>query len=60
MISHDVPDRPWQKVAADLFTVKGKDNLVTVNYYSNYSELEKLDDTNAVTVIRKLKAHFAH
>ena len=24
LVSHDIPDRPWQKVAADLFTVKGK------------------------------------
>ena len=59
LMSHDVPERPWQKVAADMFTLKGKDYLVTVDYYSNYWELDKLDNTNASTIIRKLKAHFA-
>lgn len=42
-----------------MFTLKGKDYLVTVDYYSNYWELDKLDNTNAATIIRKLKAYFA-
>ena len=31
---HDVSERPWQKVAMDIFTVKTRNYLVTVDYYS--------------------------
>lgn len=31
---HKVPQRPWEKVAVDLFTLDEKDCLVTVDYYS--------------------------
>ena len=33
LVSHDMPQRPWEKVAVDLFTLNQKDYLVTVNYY---------------------------
>ena len=58
LMSHDVTERTWQKVAADLSTFKGKGYLVTVDNYSTYWELDKLDNTNAVAIIRMLKAHF--
>ena len=29
LMSHDVPDRPWQKVGVDFFSYKEKDYLVT-------------------------------
>ena len=56
---HEVPSRPWQKVGADLFTLHDKDYLVTVDYYSNYWEIDRLYGTLSTTVIQKLKAHFA-
>ena len=28
MLPHDIPDRPWQELAADFFTHKGKDYLL--------------------------------
>ena len=31
---HEVPQRPWEKVAVDLFTLEEKDYLVTVDHYS--------------------------
>ena len=51
--------RPWEKVAVDLFTLNQKYYLVTVDYYSGYWELDRLHNTDSGTVVRKLKAHFA-
>ncbi|XP_060601747.1 uncharacterized protein K02A2.6-like [Ruditapes philippinarum] len=59
LISHDVPDRPWQNIAADLFSFDNKDYLVTVDYYSRYFEVDALPNTQSTTVIRKLKVHMA-
>ena len=58
MISEQ-PDRPWSKVASDLFSYGGKTFLVTVDCYSNFIEVDHLRNENSFTVICKLKAHFA-
>ena len=59
LMSHDIPDRLWGNIGTDLFSSNGKDNLVTVDYYSNFWELDYLADTGAQTIIGKLKAHCA-
>ncbi|XP_021370584.1 uncharacterized protein K02A2.6-like [Mizuhopecten yessoensis] len=59
LISHDVPERPWSKVGCDLFTIHDKDYLITVDYYSNFWEVDHLTDTKSSTVIRMLRAQFA-
>ena len=60
LMSHDVPERPWQKVGTDLFTLDDNNYLITVDYYSNFWEIDALrKDTTAKSVIKKLKAHFA-
>ena len=56
---HQVPERPWQKVGSDIFSIKGRNYLVTVDYYSQFIELDYLPETNSATVIAKLKHHFA-
>ena len=56
---HKIPSRPWEKLGSDLFSLDGKNYLVTVDYYSWYFEIDALPDTRSSTVIRKLKAHFA-
>lgn len=56
---HDVSYRPWSKVGTDLFSWHNKDYMVTVDYYSNFWEVDYLPDTKSSTVIHKLKAHFA-
>ncbi len=43
----------------DLFSFKGKEFLITVDYYSNFWEIDQLAITSASTVITKLKNHFA-
>ena len=59
MMPHDIPDRPWAKVGVDLFSLNNRDYLITVDYYSNFWEVDNLSCTESISVIRKLKAHFA-
>ncbi|XP_062601076.1 uncharacterized protein K02A2.6-like [Saccostrea cucullata] len=59
LIPHDVPDRPWMKVGTDLCSFAGNDYLVTVDYFSNFWEIDFLENTKPATVIRKLRNHFA-
>lgn len=59
LMSHDIPDRPWAKVGTDLFHLHGENYLVTVDYFSGLFEVDRLHDTNAKAVIRKLKSHFS-
>ena len=49
----------WEKIAVDLFSFDNKDFLITVDYFSNYWEIDKLNNTLATTVVLKLKSHFA-
>ena len=41
LMSHEVPSRPWEKIAADISTLDGKDYLVTIDYYSNFWQTVK-------------------
>jgi len=59
IMSPETPNRPWQRVAADLFELEGKTYLVTSDYYSDFFQLDHLRSPSSVCVIRKLKAHFA-
>ena len=60
LIQHEVPHRPWEKIACDLFTLEGKDYLLTVDYYSKWVEVGLLrDSTVSSEVITQLKSMFA-
>ena len=59
LMSHEVQSRPWEKIATDIFTLDGKDYLVTIDYYSNFWEVDRLPNTKASITILKLKSHFA-
>ena len=56
---HDVPSRPWQKVGTDIFTISGRNYLVTVDYFSQFFEVDYLQEITSADVITKLKHHFA-
>ena len=47
LISHEVSDRPWQKIGADVFTLDGTDYLCLVDYYSSYFEIDRLETKTA-------------
>ena len=51
--THELPDRPWNKVETDLFTYNGDNYTVIVDYYSNFIELDCLRNTTSQAVILK-------
>lgn len=55
----DMPDRPWQTVGADLFTLRGKTYLLVVDYFSRYVEIALLSPTKSTDVVLHLKSMFA-
>lgn len=59
LISHEITNRPWQKIGIDIFTLNQRDFLITVDYFSNYFEVDRLHDKTAREVIGKLKPHLA-
>ena len=46
------------KINADLFSWRGKDYLLTIDYFSGWWEVDRLNDTTTTAVIRVLKTHF--
>ena len=59
LVSHAIPNRPRVKVARDLFEYKQKSYLVTVDYFSNFFEIDRLYDTTTKAVILKVEKHMA-
>ena len=50
LISHEITERPWEKLETDLFSIQGKEYLKEIDY---------LRDTRATTCIKKNKSNFA-
>ncbi|CAK8685059.1 unnamed protein product [Clavelina lepadiformis] len=50
---------PFEKVGVDLFELNQKSYLVTVDYFSNFAEIDVMTSTTAKHVIISLKRHFA-
>ena len=59
LMSHEIAERPWEKIGTDLYTINGQDYLIVVDYFSNFWEIDHLPNTTASTVLKKLKCHFA-
>ena len=54
-----LPNRPWEELGADLFTLKGSNYLLVIDYFSRYVEIAKLGPTRSADVIVHLKSMFA-
>ena len=53
-------EQPWERVAADLCTLKNRNYLVISDYFSHYIEVAYLGlNTKSLPVIAKMKAVFA-
>ena len=59
MLPHPVPDRPWQRLAADIMTMQGVDYLVVVDYFSKYPEVTPIPDKTSMSVVSRFKEIFA-
>lgn len=59
LMPSECPERPWQKLGADLFELGGKTYLLIVDYLSRYVEIALLTHTKCNDVINHLKSMFA-
>lgn len=59
LMSSELPERPWQQVGSDLFTLNQDNYLLVVDYYSRYVEIAKLTPTRSQDVIVHLKSIFS-
>ena len=59
MKSLPIPTLPWQVLSQDLFELNKQAYLVTVCHFSDWVEVDKLDDMLAKTVVQKTREHFA-
>ena len=59
MIPSEFPDRPYQKLGADIFHFDRQNYLLTIDYYSRFFEVDLLPDMKSSTVIRKLIVHMS-
>ncbi|CAG9132662.1 unnamed protein product [Plutella xylostella] len=53
------PTRPWQRLHIDFAQFGGKYYLVTVDAHSKWIEVQKMEGTNAQSVVNKLRELFA-
>ena len=56
---HEIPVRPWQRVASDLFLHNAVTYLVVTDYYSYYPEVLTMRSTSSKAVIDAIKSVFA-
>ena len=60
LLEHDVPAAPWIKVAADLFTIYGKDYLLVVDYSSKYFKVSHVrESVESPAVVNSMKKIFS-
>nr|CAI5830578.1 unnamed protein product [Callosobruchus analis] len=59
LMSHDVPDLPWQKIGIDFMLLARTDLLLVVDYFSKFTVVNKLTSKTAEAVISALKNIFS-
>lgn len=60
LIPTQLPDRPWQIIATELFELKGAEYLIVIDYFSRCVEMAALTRTaKSSEVIRALESIFA-
>jgi hypothetical protein len=59
LLPHEPPNRPWAKIGTDLFEMSNQHYLCTVDYYSKWIEVDRLESENSKATIDVLKQHFS-
>lgn len=59
LINKELPERPWQIIAADFFSLDSTEYLLIVDVYSKFPELIKFKTTTSDYVINHFKSIFA-
>jgi len=55
MLSHPVPDLPWQYISQDIFKHNSRYHLVTVDHYSDLFKFDLLTDLKSSCAIEATK-----
>ena len=58
LIPHVILKRPWSKLGIDIFTFRGRDYLLVVDYFFRYPDVYQLSTKTASRVISHLKTCF--
>lgn len=59
MQSQPIPMYPWQFISQDIGTFESTNYLITVDHYSDFIEVDELDNTLSSTITVKTEAHIA-
>ena len=59
LMTPEPPKRPWSIVAQDLYSLEGKNFLITVDAHNGYWEVDELSQPTAANIISKTKQQFA-
>ena len=59
MQSHKLPDRPWSRVAEDQFKLHSQDYIVLVDFYSDFIEVKKSEESTSSSVVEFVKEQFS-
>ncbi len=59
MKSHPIPQYPWQFVSQDLCMFESHTYLVTIDHYSDFIEVDKVENTLSSTIVAKTEARIA-
>ena len=54
LMTTSLPNYPWERIAADLFEVKGSHYLLVADYYSRFVEVQKLTTTTSSNIVTQL------
>ncbi|UYV64834.1 K02A2.6-like [Cordylochernes scorpioides] len=58
MIIKNIPSLPWEIVAADIFSIKGKNYLLITDNYSGFIDFKEMKTMNSAETIESLKKWF--
>ncbi|UYV63325.1 K02A2.6-like, partial [Cordylochernes scorpioides] len=59
MIIKEIPSLPWEIVAADIFSIKGKNYLLITDNYSGFIDFKEMKTMNSAETIESLKKWFS-